>query len=347
MNNNGTFSFAQEEHTIHFLEDWLLYHELSGNSASGDDSPAMPRNDFRTVRNSLGAPGPYAPLSPESCAGEVRLLSQPNQLQYVLILKNLGMNYLVAPFSAFASPATDAELLMKVSGGQFLRVLQLWNVRTLHHLQLMRSWSIHFLDETLVEEAWKIREYFLTDSPVKPELRQRTGVPIFNPADPRVTYQTEAVRIFSEMDARDMRLAEYCGQLLEPPEHREAVLKFENPLEPLPMAAESEPLLSPVIDTGMLAAEQILAELAKNRIPGRQTGFAERLDLSGAIWKSPRTAEQGYTLIFYDYTKQMLLGFGDLQQEHETMLYYLRNSAVDFDGEKLPPMNDIAILIGE
>ena len=72
------------------------------------------------------------PFDGDVAAGQVRVLSGVSDLTYALIARQWDeVSWLVIPFSSFSAPATDTELRMKIDGGLGLRVVQLWNARSL------------------------------------------------------------------------------------------------------------------------------------------------------------------------------------------------------------------------
>ena len=86
-------------------------------------------------------------------------MSGVENIAYVLVARKWDADsWLIVPFSMYSSPATDTELQVKVNGGVGLRVLQLWNARSLLTQTLEKSWLVHVLsDEDLADAftAWQ------------------------------------------------------------------------------------------------------------------------------------------------------------------------------------------------
>ena len=151
------------------------------------------------------SPHPYHPFP---IAGQVRLLSQMDVLTYVLLLRRWSDDsFLVVPFSAYSDPATDMELKLKTQGGLGLRVLQIWNARSLQISTLRSTWLVANLPQEDVEDAKAMWRYSIGGEPPSEDVLSRTGWPILRRDDPRIGYQDEVTANFAKLDAADLETA--------------------------------------------------------------------------------------------------------------------------------------------
>ena len=179
-----------------FLIDTRL-REVSGFDESEDLSTAID-----------GELPPMNPFDADLREGQIRLLSQPEELTYAVLLRRWGDNaFVVAPFSHFDSPATDEELKTRFDGGRCLQVLQIWNVRTALDATLKKSWLIGNLPQQDIDEAWKVWEWSLGGAELPDSIRERTGVPVTRMDDPRNAYREREAEKFAPFDAEDERHA--------------------------------------------------------------------------------------------------------------------------------------------
>lgn len=141
--------------------------------------------------------------------GQVRVLSQTRELTYALVAHQWdARSWLVIPFSSYRAPATHQEILSLEDGGSGLRVLQLWNARSVDEALVADSWIAGTLSEearTDVFGAW--RAYMGAGTLTEDQLA-RTGLPIKQRDDPRWSYLDDALQNFAEFDARDQELSE-------------------------------------------------------------------------------------------------------------------------------------------
>ena len=156
------------------------------------------------------------PFDHDISAGQVRVLSGVESIAYVLVTRKWDEgSWLVIPFSMYSSPATDTELQTKVTGGMGLRVLQLWNARSLLTQTLEKSWLVHTLSEEDLADAltawqWTVGVGELTDDQLA-----RTGMPITNRKDSRIEYQDISLANFAKIDVQDLALSELAAVVRE------------------------------------------------------------------------------------------------------------------------------------
>ncbi len=141
--------------------------------------------------------------------GQIRLLSQPSELTYVVLLRRWGDDaFVVTPFSHFSTPATDDELKTTFDGGLCLRVLQIWNTRTALDTTLKKSWLIGELPSDDMEDAWKVWEWSLGKAEPGESIIGRTGLPLtISSDDLRRQYVSENFAKFARFDAENRRHA--------------------------------------------------------------------------------------------------------------------------------------------
>lgn len=185
--------------TVSFVNSFLIREKLAAIS--------LPEEDCETSGDiSLRAMNPFNPFPVE---GQVRLLSQVDQIVYVLLARRWNDNaFLVIPFSQYDDPATDLELKMKVDAGAYLRVLQIWNARTLQAETLRKSWLIGKMNVGDLDDALKLWAYSVGGEQPDVNVLERTGMPIFRRDDPRIRYQDNVLHDFARLDAEDLATAE-------------------------------------------------------------------------------------------------------------------------------------------
>ena len=198
MKNNLDIMESRKAATEAFLHSLKIREMLSLRDEEEDCS---------TSGNvTLGRRRPFHPFLGE---GQIRLLSQPDQLIYVLLMKKWDeRSYLVVPFSSYSDPATDLELKVDQKLGGYLEVLQLWNVRTLQNETLRKTWLIGMLDDADIFAAKSLWKYSIGGEATADDVLAKTGVPIFKSDDLRLKYQDEVLSAFAELDAQDLETAE-------------------------------------------------------------------------------------------------------------------------------------------
>ena len=156
------------------------------------------------------------PFDQEIATGQIRMLSGMERPTYVLVARRWDeRSWLVIPFSDYSNPATEMELKARIDGGVGLRVLQLWNARSLFEESLSKSWIVHAFSDVELEDAvsawkWSVGVGELTENQIA-----RTGLPIMRRDDPRVEYENYELANFAELDAEDMALANRLSWLAQ------------------------------------------------------------------------------------------------------------------------------------
>ena len=200
---------SRRDMTSRFIDDYLFHRHLLQAVADDHDDTASDQDGAQAQLRSTQRPADFdwQPLH----AGEIRLLSQPDTLCYVLIVQRWDdVHYLVVPFSRFSLPATDEEILLSHTRAEYLSVLQLWNARTLHPLFLRRSWLV---DTLTADELALVRDalaYVLTGEGNSEHFINRMALPIRRAFDPRLDYKDSALERFAALDATDFDWSQQC-----------------------------------------------------------------------------------------------------------------------------------------
>ena len=130
--------------------------------------------------------------------GDVRILSkqftsEPDIIPYVAVLEEWekGM-WLIAPFSHYATPATPGEMSTGIDM-RGLRVLQVWNGRTVQDDVLKKSFLFDRLSDKVREDALALFRHEMGGVDLLTSFSALRGVPIVNEADPRREYIAESI----------------------------------------------------------------------------------------------------------------------------------------------------------
>ncbi len=148
---------------------------------------------------------PYAdPFHKELAVGDIRLPSpdltpEAEVPPYVAVVGRWRRDWVVVPFSPFASPAFPGELLLPTPFCPPLGVLQVWNARTLDSANLCRSWHLDTLPLEACRDAYDLFGYFFAAQPFPEHLRDRVGAPMHSLLDSRHRYQQEQRRLYVEL----------------------------------------------------------------------------------------------------------------------------------------------------
>lgn len=107
---------------------------------------------------------------------------------------------LVAPFSPFSVPATPGEWLTGRSN-PVLKVLEIWNARSVPKAALDQSWLVDELTDSECESAWCIFEHDAFGATLPHQFEQDLGAPLIHPNDPRRRYQDEEMAMLVNFQA--------------------------------------------------------------------------------------------------------------------------------------------------
>jgi len=173
----------QRERLARWLQEWQLARDLA------PDHTRMAEGQV-TAEPAEWNPSLTADVPVET--GHVRLLYPRNRATwsvpvYIALLGEAGPDsFLAAPFGRFAEPATPSELLTQRSVPP-LRVLCLWNARTISRRRADQSWLTAELSPEEIADAITVHESGRGGAP-RPSLAQRVGPPLMHPDDPRHVY---------------------------------------------------------------------------------------------------------------------------------------------------------------
>lgn len=222
------FFETRKELTLAFFQCWQLHQRMMQASAEEEWEENDPATDYTAsvtpvehasvdakLASGQNRLGPLYPndgmwkFDANLAPGQIRLLSQPERLTYVALLRRWEEDsFVVMPFSHFSEPATDEELKLEFDRGMHVRVLQAWNVRTLQDETLRESWLVDMLTPTEAEQAWQLWTASIVGKELPDEILQRTGLPIYRDNDPRLDYKREELDNFAQIDAEDLAQAE-------------------------------------------------------------------------------------------------------------------------------------------
>jgi len=185
------YESRQRHHRI-WSEEWEVEQLL----ATTDDSPADVRPDpkSRDGQNPLYL-APEYDLEPAGFeVGSIRLLSfavtgDPLRPTYILIMGDWDTDWSwFMPFSIFASPATNWELLSGMDPDP-VQVLQVWNARSCPEEMLRQSWFVGVAPKSLAGDALALYSSMISgDENLPAGLCARVGTRVLDPNDPRVKY---------------------------------------------------------------------------------------------------------------------------------------------------------------
>ena len=198
----------QKERLDRWLSEWKIDRILidEGEREKRNEVSLSPASASR-LTDTQGPTGQdvkdmIAPVSkePDMESGQIRLLSPDIsgaecRPVYLAVLNEPKPGaFLAAPYSRFAEPATDGELL---TGRQdsCLRVLCLWNARHVPKEVIEKSWSVDKLTDDEVSSALAVIDCITNEMALPADLKERVGSPVQHPLDPRHLYQQEEMEM--------------------------------------------------------------------------------------------------------------------------------------------------------
>lgn len=145
------------------------------------------------------------PFDEQILEGEIRLLSQPDQLTYGVVLPWDWRRVLLVPFSHMRNPATDLEMYAEKGEerGMFQQVYQIWNARTVNKTVLAKSWSYGMISDEEKARLNKMLRSSLLNEPVEENLCPLTGTPLSKGRDIRRDYMNSELSYFAPLDKED------------------------------------------------------------------------------------------------------------------------------------------------
>ena len=191
--------------TRNFLNSYYIQKDMS--EASGNDEAASAKCAGGRSTAAI------APFDPELHSGQIRILADVERLTYVVLLHKCGDDaFVTTAFSHYDFPATDEEMALEHRAGLYLKVLQIWNTRTLHSETLKRSWLCGMLSDAACKDAWDFRLSLTSGKELPKHLLAKSGLPIRDTDDPRVEYMREEMAVFGKVDAENLVAPENSSQ---------------------------------------------------------------------------------------------------------------------------------------
>lgn len=168
---------VHKERLANWLHEWHIDRALKEEVISA----SVPRT---------GAGGESGPE-----VGQIRLMRPIAQAVesplYVVVLDHVvSGDWRVAPFSRFSEPAVPGEWMTGLDARP-LRVLCLWNARTVSAERLAQSWIVESMSEDKRVKALSIRDLLDSGEAFPEALQRETGPPLRHPLDPRHDYIDE------------------------------------------------------------------------------------------------------------------------------------------------------------
>lgn len=216
---------------------WLNYWEIARRLESANipedriESPVPASETFRP-------PAPFDGSPSTLKQGEIRLLSStylPAETRplYFAILGNWhGEELIMAPFSSFPVPAVQGEFRVEGLHGQALKVLCVWNARSISRRIMADSWLVETLPDRELDCALDILDWRTTGKELPSEWLDRIGPPIRQENDPRLEYQTRESQLLDYLS----EFSAFLEELEEPAE-----LPAARSLEPVSRFRASQP----------------------------------------------------------------------------------------------------------
>lgn len=363
----------RQQWTQNFLQEYQLYRSLlnQANDISGENAPIEQKPAWVAKPPLADAAEPDMDgLQP----GQIRLLSQPEQMVWCLLLRNWGAGvWLIVPFSPFPYPATDEEFYLGGKRTEYLDVLQLWNARTLHALFLRRSWLVDTLTPQELQYAECLFDASTCGEELPEELLARTALPITAAPDLRLDYKQESLARFAALDAADFEWGELCAEATENPVpeiNPDGLMaakfiawqmpRFDTGLfAPLPMAAAGRRASSICWETPWTPSA-LLDGFFQESIPDicdmtRHIASAEEPDsflnteneTPNLLWKLPQEClKDSSDALFFHRESRLLLGTGYTVRENDEAYIVL----ADWSSKEHPNLNtpaDITICLTE
>ena len=220
--------------------DWVGSAEIDGPAPEETQAPTAEPAGQATAPPEWLAPRGYDRDPDTLRAGSVRLLSPllaASDADFVclLVLGEWAPGYpLVAPFSPYPDPATEKELATGLKQDR-LRVLQLWNARSVPVDVLSEGWKIDTVPDSLVDEARALhRSACLAQASIPENLLPRVGLRIQSPEDPRRGYVRRGIEALAPLWRASLAWAEMAGGMdlpghataSDPSEAHEKIIRF-------------------------------------------------------------------------------------------------------------------------
>ena len=213
----------QRERLAEWMQEWRIECILKDDEG---DSPvsASPWSECQPER---GSPAGDERLSDPPRIGQIRLLhpgsTAARRPVYVAILAHQAPHsFLAAPYGRFSEPATPGELLTGRTSAA-LRVLCVWNVRSLAADILARSWAVDEMPSDELDDARLVLKSLESGKPPD-RLARRVGPPLAHPADPRHAYEDEEAEWAADFETGTLHGLSQSGMTYDFPARNQSEL---------------------------------------------------------------------------------------------------------------------------
>ena len=309
----------QEHNTQVFLNDFAMMQWIR------EDASEMPEEDFQDVSDLKNEIAKLVrPFDPVPRAGDIRLLSQPEQLTYVALLDWDWNHSLVIPLSHYEEPATDKEMRAENAKekGLFQQVYQCWNARTLNNILLSKSWLVGKLSEAEIVRLKKMMRYSILGDELTDDIKNLTGMPIYHDKDKRLIYMNEEKELFDSMDAEDMVFENWFSEVEEKTlNENNQPIRFPTPAQVL-QAASNENELSGVYQMEGDTAEFVTAIECEGF-----TTVAAGKKIPLFTWSTTGGELSGIQTVLFRHAKTgIIIGSGLIRQEADCHVVHMLNS---------------------
>jgi hypothetical protein len=187
------------------LDQWIEEREIDKILRCRSDEP-LP---FVVDASRLAKAG--SPFDEHVESGQIRILSSSlvaddTVIPYVAVLERwIEDIWLIAPFSQYATPATDGEMATGIPlVGQ--RVIQCWNARGAHERLIGESHVMGTLDDKVRNEALALFHHVCAGKDLPDDFSALVGPPILTKADPRREYIVESASRYAPLTEATIKL---------------------------------------------------------------------------------------------------------------------------------------------
>ncbi|MBR7138382.1 MAG: hypothetical protein IKD44_02435 [Lentisphaeria bacterium] len=191
--------FTQEKNTWAFLREFKFLENMDKcDDEEAEFAPSSHDEEFRRL-----AAETVTPFDWRVRKGELRMLSQTENLTYGVVLPWDWSHSLFVPFSHSAHPASDQEFYSENQArGAFQQVFQVWNARTVNNTLLARSWAIDEISETDMNRLNLFLKNLWLGEELPQGLVDLSGLPL-QEKDIRRKFISRELENFASLDAED------------------------------------------------------------------------------------------------------------------------------------------------
>lgn len=166
---------TRSEMTYRFLDRFEGMQAMEDLATEVLDEPETEYDG--TIRPAPALPTYHQDMVAPIEAGQIRLLSQPDTMTYVLVAREWNNDtWLIVPFSPYGTPACPEEFLLREYGNDAFQTLQVWNAQTLGAIFLRRSWVSGHITQEEQRDVNALLFASLGGVPMPTNLAERTGI---------------------------------------------------------------------------------------------------------------------------------------------------------------------------